>query len=60
VQGIIKQVAQESEEKLKTHITAQTTNEILVHEVQAKENIATTKDTFENLVAKMKGVQQRK
>jgi hypothetical protein len=54
-QGIVKQATQEIEEKLKNLIIVQTTEEILAQEVQANENIATTKETFEKLIVTMKG-----
>jgi hypothetical protein len=45
-QGIMKQVAQYSVDKLKNPITAHTVDEIVAQEFQAKENIATRKGIF--------------
>jgi hypothetical protein len=44
---------------LKTLLLQQTIDEILAQEVQAKEKIATAKETFEKLVVTLKGVQQK-
>jgi hypothetical protein len=45
-QGMFKQVAQESVEKLKTRITAEMDEEIVQKEMQVNENITTARDTF--------------
>jgi hypothetical protein len=57
-QGIVKQAAQDSAEKLKNHIIAQKTYAILAQEVEAKERIITINETFKKLVATLKGAQQ--
>jgi hypothetical protein len=58
-QGIVKQVVQESVEKLKSPITTQTTEGILTQEAQAKEKAVTTKETFQKFIVMWKGVEKK-
>ena len=58
-QGIVKQVAQDSAEKLKNPIIAQKTYAILAQEVEPKERIITINETFKKLLLTLKGVQQK-
>jgi hypothetical protein len=45
-QGIVKNVAQETTEKLKTHLTEEMIAEIVQQEAQVKEKFATANDTL--------------
>jgi vacuolar-type H+-ATPase subunit E/Vma4 len=50
MQSMVKKIVQESEEKLKTHITAETTEGIAQKETKARENITTARETFHNFM----------
>jgi hypothetical protein len=49
-QGIVNKVVQDNAKKPKTHITVQTTYDILAQKVQTKEKISTAKENFQNFI----------